>query len=174
MPQFVNKYFFERNLDLRRFDKICEINFTDSQHYAQPAQQPQKPQAQAQKARNEAEAAKAEAAKAAQEAKKAANEAKQALMGGFGSMFGSKPKQTNQNQKNQNQKSGGFMGGLMKAATVEPVKKVEPPKPKVKPQDPNFPKPFTNSMNAKQRWLWAHRRIVQVPLLPHSLAYSEN
>ena len=155
---------------MRRFDKICEINFTDSQHYAQPAQQPQKPQAQAQKARNEAEAAKAEAAKAAQEAKKAANEAKQALMGGFGSMFGSKPKQTNQNQ---NQKSGGFMGGLMKAATVEPVKKVEPPKPKVKPQDPNFPKPFTNSMNAKQRWLWAHRRIVQVPLLPHSLAFSE-
>ena len=90
-------------------------------------------------------------------------------MGGFGSMFGSKPKQT------QNQKSaGGFMGGLMKAATVEPVKKVEPPKPKIKPQDPNFPKPFTNSMNAKQRWLWAHRRIVQVPLLPHSLVYSKN
>ena len=162
-------------MDFRRFDKIYEINFTDSQHYAQPAQQPQKPQAQqAQKARNEAEAAKAEAAKAAQEAKKAANEAKQALMGGFGSMFGSKPKQQTQNQ-NQNQKSaGGFMGGLMKAATVEPIKKAEPPKPKIKPQDPNFPKPFTNSMNAKQRWLWAHRRIVQVPLLPHSLAYSEN
>ena len=169
MPQFCKQI-----LLWERFEKICEINFTDSQHYAQPAQQPQKPQAQAQKARNEAEAAKAEAAKAAQEAKKAANEAKQALMGGFGSMFGSKPKQQTQNQ-NQNQKSaGGFMGGLMKAATVEPVKKVEPPKPKIKPQDPNFPKPFTNSMNAKQRWLWAHRRIVQVPLLPHSLAYSEN
>ena len=41
----------------------------------------------------------------------------------------------------------------------------EPPKPKqpvLKPQNPNFPKPYTNNMTAKQRWQWAYRRIVQV------------
>ena len=138
-----------------------------------PQQQvPQKPQPnQAQK--DEVKAAADEAAKAAQEAAKAAKEASQSLAKGFASFgFGGGNKK----------QSGGLFGGLMKAATVEPPKpqqvngvkpaaaiKKEPPKPQVKPQDPKFLKPYTNNMTAKQRWHWAHRRIVQV----FGLAYVE-
>ena len=109
-----------------------------------------------------AQQAQAEAAQAAQEAAAAAQEAAQAAKGlmkgitGFG-------------------KSSGFsLGGLMKTVSNEvpsaaPAKKpaTEPLKPKVKPQNPNFPKPCTNNMTAKQRWHWAHRRIVQVHLVHH-------
>ena len=113
---------------------------------AKTAAQPTKPQAQQ---------AQAEAAQAAQEAAQAAQEAAQAAKGlmkgitGFG-------------------KSSGFsLGGLMKTVAAEPAptvqkKPVQPAKPLPKPQDPNFPKPCTNNMTAKQRWHWAHRRIVQV------------
>ena len=132
--------------------KPVQNGLKPSQNGAKPAQQ--QPKAQAQQAQ-------AEAAQAAQEAAQAAQEAAQAAKGlmkgitGFG-------------------KSSGFsLGGLMKtvsnevpvAAAAAVAKKPEPPKPKVKPQDPNFPKPCTNNMTAKQRWHWAHRRIVQVHLV---------
>ncbi len=101
-------------------------------------------------------AAKDEAAQAAKEAAQAAKEASQSIMKGFGALgFGGGSKK---------QSSGGLLGGLMKAATVEPAvaKKAQPVKPQKKPQNPHFPKPYTNDMNPKQRWLWAYRRIVQV------------
>lgn len=125
----------------------------------QNQQQQPKPQQQQQINKDEV---KAEAAKAAQEAAKAASEAKDSLvkgLTGFGFGGGS-------NKKQSSGGGGGFLGGLMKAAaTIEPVAapaKKEPPKPKVKAQDPKFPKPYTNNMTAKQRWQWAYRRIVQV------------
>ena len=64
---------------------------------------------------------------------------------------------------------GGLFGGIMKAAaSVQPPTPQQPPvgqpqpKPKVKQQDPRFPKPCTLNMTPKQRWQWAYRRIVQV------------
>ena len=113
--------------------------------------------------KDEVKAAADEAAKAAQEAAKAAAEASQSLVKGltsFGFGLGGGSKSSNQQQ------SGFSLGGLMKAAAGEPVKPAPPkvvPKPAEKPQDPNFLKPCTNNMNAKQRWQWGYRRIVQVP-----------
>ena len=134
------------------------------QNQQQNQQNQQKRQQQLQQ-QQEVKAAADEAAKAAQEAAKAAKEASASLAKGFASFgFGGGNKK----------QSGGFLGGLVKAATIEPtpnqkqqqqqqqIKKAQPLKPKVKPQDPNFPKPYTNNMNAKQRWQWAYRRLVQV------------
>ena len=149
-------------------------NWVYYDEYNQENQQPQPPKPQTQpqpepvqnglkpaqtakpQAKPQAQQAQAEAAQAAQEAAQAAQEAAQAAKGlmkgitGFG-------------------KSSGFsLGGLMKTVAAEPAqpavqkKPVQPAKPKPKPQDPNFPKPCTNNMTAKQRWHWAHRRIVQV------------
>ena len=136
---------------------------TTTQPQPKPVQNGLKP-AQNGTAQQNAQKAQAEAAQAAQEAAAAAQEAAQAAKGlmkgisGFG-------------------KSSGFsLGGLMKTVsnevpkpTAQQPKKApaEPPKPKVKPQNPNFPKPCTNNMTAKQRWHWAHRRIVQVHLVQH-------
>ena len=128
-----------------------------SQPQPKPVQNGLKPASTAQpqaktQPKPQAQQAQAEAAQAAQEAAQAAQEAAQAAKGlmkgitGFG-------------------KSSGFsLGGLMKTVSEppKPQKPVQPAKPKPKPQDPNFPKPCTNNMTAKQRWHWAHRRIVQV------------
>ena len=131
----------------------------------QPPKQPQQPKIPQQ---TQNQVAKDEAAKAAQEAAKAAKEASQGLFKGLSS-FGSSVKKEVKTQKQQQQQSsggGGLFGGLMKAAEKAtqppPTAVTQPPKPKVKPQDPNYPKPYTNNMNARQRWQWAYRRLVQV------------
>lgn len=127
-----------------------------------PEVQPQKePIAPTVPPKDEVKAAADEAAKAAQEAAKAAAEASQSLVKGltsFGFGLGGNKSSSSSNQ----QQSGFSLGGLMKAATGEVQPKPQPKKPVEKPQDPNFPKPFTNNMNAKQRWQWGYRRIVQV------------
>ena len=128
------------------------------------AAQKQQPNQQT-KTPHEVQAAKDEAAKAAQEAAKAAKEASKGLFKGLTS-FGGNVK--NQAQQQQAQGGGGLFGGIMKAAASTAAQAAtgpEPPKPKqpvLKPQNPNFPKPYTNNMTAKQRWQWAYRRIVQV------------
>lgn len=126
----------------------------------QPIQQNHQPiqnNLQKQSNKQEVKAAADEATKAAQEAAKAAKEASASLAKGFASFgFGG-------GNKDKKQSAGGLLGGLVKAASnavAEPAPVVA--KPKVKPQDPKFPKPYTLNMTAKQRWQWAYRRIVQV------------
>ena len=123
---------------------------------------------------HEVQAAKDEAQKAAQEAAKAAKEASKGLFKGLTSFGGNVKNQAQAQQQAQAQKGkagggGGLFGGIMKAAASTAAQAAtgqpEPPKPKPvlkKPQNPNFPKPYTNNMTAKQRWQWAYRRIVQV------------
>ena len=132
------------------------------------AAQKQPPQQQT-KTPHEVQAAKDEAAKAAQEAAKAAKEASKGLFKGLTSFGGNVKNQAQQQQQQaQGKGGGGLFGGIMKAAASTAAQAAtgpEPPKPKqpvLKPQNPNFPKPYTNNMTAKQRWQWAYRRIVQV------------
>ena len=126
-------------------------------------------QQQQTKTPHEVQAAKDEAAKAAQEAAKAAKEASKGLFKGLTSFGGNVKNQAQQQQQQaQGKGGGGLFGGIMKAAASTAAQAAtgpEPPKPKqpvLKPQNPNFPKPYTNNMTAKQRWQWAYRRIVQV------------
>jgi hypothetical protein len=116
--------------------------------------------------KDEVKAAADEAAKAAGEAAKAAAAASQNIVKGlssFGFGFGSSSSGSSQQKQGSVKQSSGFsLGGLMKSATPQQQPQKQPPKPKLKHQDPNYLKPFTNNMTAKQRWVWANRRIVQV------------
>ena len=110
--------------------------------------------------------AQAQAAQAAQAAKAASAGLFKGLTS-FGSGVKNEVKTQQAKSAGGQAGGGGLFGGIMKAAaSVQPPipqqPPVGPPKPKIKQQDPNFPKPCTLNMTPKQRWQWAYRRIVQV------------